>query len=187
MADYLMFVKKDVRIADVLKWRMIAFITERHFGKIVKGKLSKTKKGAIVQPKTISQGNPGEKFVTDSKTITQEEQTQFCNITANTLPIFMTDEAAQAKGWERRLVPGAMTMSCSIGLMEEAGLLDDVIAFMGMEKLRYLAPVYIGDTLHVEAAFIDKKPVKDGSRSIIFYKFQTINQNGIPVLEAQNS
>lgn len=143
--------------------------------------------GTIMQPKTISQGKSGEKFVTDIKTINAEEQKQFCHITANTLPIFLTDEAAQAKGWARRLVPGAMTMSCSIGLMEQAGLLDDVVAFMAMEKLRYLAPVYIGDTLHVEVAFIEKKPVKDGSRSIITYKFQTVNQDGQPVLEAQNT
>ena len=143
--------------------------------------------GTIMQPKTISQGRSGEKFVTDIKTITAEEQKQFCHITANTLPIFLTDEAAQAKGWARRLVPGAMTMSCSIGLMEQAGLLDDVIAFMAMDKLRYLAPVYIGDTLHVEVAFIEKKPVKDGSRRIIMYKFQTVNQDGQPVLEAQNT
>lgn len=140
-----------------------------------------------MQAKTISQGSPGEKFVTDPKTIVEEEQAQFCHITANTLPIFLTDEAAQAKGWDRRLVPGVMTMSCSIGLMEQAGFLDDVIAFMAVEKLRYLAPVYIGDTLYVEVEFIDKKPVKDGSRNIIMYKFQTVNQHGKPVLEAQNT
>ncbi len=95
--------------------------------------------------------------------------------------------AAQAKEWERRLVPGAMTMSCSIGLMEQAGLLDDVIAFMAAEKLRYLAPVYIGDTLRVEIDFMEKKPLKNGSRSAILYKFRTYNQNDIAVFEAQNT
>lgn len=140
-----------------------------------------------MQPKTISQGTPGQKFMTDRKTITEEEQTQFCHITANTLPSFLTDEAAQSKGWERRLVPGVMTMSCSIGLMEQAGFLDDVVAFMAVEKLRYLAPVYIDDTLQVEVEFMGKKSVKDGSRTIIFYKFKTYNQDGHPVLEAQNT
>ena len=62
-----------------------------------------------------------------------------------------------------------------------------VIAGCHDQKLRYLAPVYIGDTLHVEVAFIEKKPVKDGSRSIITYKFLTVNQDGQPVLEAQNT
>ena len=138
-------------------------------------------------PKTVSQGTPGEKFVTGQLSITEEKQTRFCHITANTLPIFLADDAAQAKGWPRRLVPGVMTLSCSIGLMEEAGFLDDVIAFMAVEKLRYLSPVYIGDTLHVEVEFIGKKPVKDGSRNLIFYKFTTFNQDDHPVLEAQNT
>jgi len=140
-----------------------------------------------MQTKTISQGAPGEKFITDSKTIVENDQSQFCQITANTLPIFLTDEAAQAKGWARRMVPGVMTMSCSIGLLEQAGFLDDVIAFMGADKLRYLAPVYIGDTLHVEVEFLEKKPLKDGKRHAIIYKFKTYNQDGTAVLEAQNT
>jgi len=140
-----------------------------------------------MESKTISQGKPGEKFITDSKTIDEVEQSQFCQITANTLPIFLTDEAAQAKGWSRRMVPGVMTMSCSIGLLEQAGFLDDVIAFMGADKLRYLAPVYIGDTLHVEVEFLEKRPIKDGSRNVIIYKYRTYNQDGVAVLEAQNT
>lgn len=140
-----------------------------------------------MEGKTISRGRPGDKFTTGSKRITEEEQTRFCHITLNTLPIFLSDEAAREKGWKQRLVPGAMTMSCSVGLMEEAGLLDDVVAFMGAEKLRYLAPVYIGDTLRVEVDFMDKKPVKDGSRHAVMYKFRTYNQNDQAVLEAQNT
>jgi len=140
-----------------------------------------------MKSKTISQGKPGEKFITDSKTISEVEQSQFCQITANTLPIFLTDEAAQAKGWSRRMVPGVMTMSCSIGLLEQAGFLDDVIAFMGADKLRYLAPVYIGDTLHVKVEFLERRPIKDGSRNVIIYKYRTYNQDGVAVLEAQNT
>ncbi len=136
---------------------------------------------------TISQGKPGEKFRTQAKLISEPEQERFCQITANTLPIFLSDEVAQENGWNRRLVPGVMTLSCSVGLMEQAGLLDDVIAFMALDKLRYLAPVYIGDTLHVEVECVAKKRVKEGTRDIITYKFTTYNQDGKPVLEAQNS
>lgn len=140
-----------------------------------------------MQVKTISQASPGEKLITDKITITEEAQATFCQITRNTLPMFLDDEAARANGWKGRLVPGVMTMSCTIGLMEEAGFLDDVVAFMGADKLKYLAPVYIGDTLHVEIDFIEKKVIKDGKRSIILYKYKTYNQDGTAVLEAQNN
>ena len=94
---------------------------------------------------TISQGKPGDRFKTDEKFVSEQQELEFCEITGNNLPIFLSDEAAQAKGWKKRLVPGVFTLSCTIGLMEQAGLLDDVIAFMAVDKLRYLAPVYIGD------------------------------------------
>lgn len=136
---------------------------------------------------TISQGKPGDKFKTDEKFFSEEEQATFCEMTGNILPIFLSDEAARGKGWDKRLVPGVFTMSCSIGLMEQAGLLDDVIAFMAVEKLRYLAPVYIGDSIHVEVEFLQKKSVKEGTRNIINYKFTTYNQNDKPVLEAVNT
>ena len=136
---------------------------------------------------TISQGKPGDKFKTGEKYVSEEEEVTFCEITGNILPIFLSDEAARAKGWEKRLVPGVFTLSCSIGLMEQAGLLDDVIAFMAVEKLRYLAPVYIGDSIFVEVEFMQKKSIKEGSRNLITYKFTTYNQNGKPVLEAVNT
>jgi acyl dehydratase len=136
---------------------------------------------------TISQGRPGDKFKTGSKFISEDEEIKFCEITLNLLPIFLSDAAAQKKGWKKRLVPGALTLSCSIGLMEQAGLLDDVIAFMALDKLRYLAPVYIGDTIYVEVEFIEKKGVKEGTRDLINYKFTTYNQHDKPVLEAVNT
>jgi len=136
---------------------------------------------------TISQGKPGDKFKTGEKYVSEEEEVTFCEITGNILPIFLSDEAARAKGWEKRLVPGVFTLSCSIGLMEQAGLLDDVIAFMAVEKLRYLAPVYIGDSIYVEVELLQKKSIKEGTRNIITYKFTTYNQNGKPVLEAVNT
>ncbi len=136
---------------------------------------------------TISQGKPGDKFKTGEKYVSEEEEVTFCEITGNILPIFLSDEAARAKGWEKQLVPGVFTLSCSIGLMEQAGLLDDVIAFMAVEKLRYLAPVYIGDSIYVEVELLQKKSIKEGTRNIITYKFTTYNQNGKPVLEAVNT
>lgn len=136
---------------------------------------------------TISQGKPGDKFKTDQKFVTEEEEIKFCEITGNTLPIFLSDEAARAKGWEKRLVPGVFTLSCCVGLMEQAGLLDDVIAFMALDKLRYLAPVYLDDSIYVEVELLEKKSIKEGTRNLINYKFTAYNQNDKPVLEAINT
>ena len=130
---------------------------------------------------------PGDKFRTETKLVTKEEQEKFCEITGNTHPIFFEDAAAAARGWGKRIVPGVYTLSCSIGLLEQSGFLDDVVAFMMADKLCYLAPVYIGDEIHVEVDFIENKHVKNNTRTLSSYKFTTYNQDGKPVLEAVNT
>jgi len=136
---------------------------------------------------TLSQSNPGDKFITPSKIITQGEEELFCAMTENKLGIFLSDEAAKAKGWKGRIIPGPLTFSISIGLMESSGILDDVLAFLGTDELRFVAPVYIGDTLHVEVELVGKKLTKAGDRGTVHYKWRSVNQNGKDVARGMNT
>lgn len=137
--------------------------------------------------KTLSQAEPGEKFVTPAKIITQTDEELFCVTTENKLGIFLSDSAAQAKGWNKRIVPGALTFSISIGLMESSGILDDVMAFLGTDELRFVAPVYIGDTLQVEVELLEKRITKAGDRGTVHYRWQTYNQDGKVVARGINT
>lgn len=137
--------------------------------------------------KTLSEAEPGEKFLTASKVLTAGEEELFCAITENNLPIFLNDGAAQAKGWPSRIVPGVFTLSCSVGLMEQAGLLDDVVAHVALDELRFLAPVKPGDTIQVEIELISKQLTKDGERGLVHYHWTTFNQEGRSVIKARNT
>ncbi len=138
-------------------------------------------------PKTLSQSEPGEKFITPAKVITQTEEELFCALTENKLAIFLSDTAAQAKGWNRRLVPGALTFAVSIGLMESSGILDDVLAFLGTDELRFVAPVFLGDTLQVEVELLEKRLTKAGDRGTVHYKWHTYNQEKKEVARGINT
>jgi len=137
--------------------------------------------------KTLSQAEPGEKFLSASKVLTAGEEELFCAITENNLPIFLNDKAAQAKGWPGRIVPGVFTLSCSVGLMEQSGLLDDVLAYMAVDELRFIAPVKPGDTIHVEVELLSKRLTKAGDKGLVNYQWTTFNQEGKPVLRAKNT
>lgn len=137
--------------------------------------------------KTLSKSDIGEVFATPSKTITQSEEELFCVITENKLPMFLSDEIARENGWEQRIVPGVLTFSIAIGLMESSGILDDVIAFLGSDDLRFVAPVHIGDTVHVEVELKDKKLSKGGSRGTVHYEWRAVNQDGKDVVRAINT
>jgi acyl dehydratase len=137
--------------------------------------------------KTLSQSELGETFTTAEKVITQTEEELFCVITENKLAMFLSDEAAQEKGWEKRIVPGVMTFSIAIGLMETSGFLDDVIAFLGTDNLRFVKPAYIGDRLRVMVELKDKKFSKGGSRGTVHYEWRLVNQHGEDVVRAINT
>ncbi len=137
--------------------------------------------------KTLSQSEIGATFKTAAKVITQSEQELFCAITENKLPMFLSDGAAHAKGWDRRLAPGVLTFSVAVGLMETSGILEDVVAFLGTDELRFVAPVHIGDTIHVEVALKEKRFSKGGSRGTVHYEWRAVNQHGNDVVRAKNT
>ena len=101
--------------------------------------------------------------------------------------MFLDEEYAKSKGWKTRIVQGGLTFSMSIGLLENSGLIDDIIAYLGTDKLKFITPVYPHDILTVDGELLDKRISKDGGRGIIHYKWTTKNQKGEAVVEGENT
>ena len=140
----------------------------------------------IYMYKPFSQCEPGTKVVTGEKIITAGDVDIFANITKNELPMFLLEDAAKAYKWRTRIVPGAYTLACTIGLEEACGILSDVLAYVSLDELRFLAPVYPGDVIHVEIELLSKRLTKEGDRGLIEYRWITYNQNGEAVLQGKN-
>lgn len=137
--------------------------------------------------KPFSQCEPGTKVVTQQKIVTAADISQFCEITKQDLPMFLDEKEAQANGWPTTLAPGVYTLSCSIGLMEQSGILADVVAYLGSDEVRFTNPVFVGDTLHVEAELLSKRLTKAGDRGLAHYKWETYKQDGTLVASAKNT
>jgi len=58
---------------------------------------------------------------------------------------------------------------------------DTVVAFYGVDKLRFTRPVFIGDTIHVVKKVIDREP-KAAGRGVVTFETTVLNQNGEAVL-----
>lgn len=142
---------------------------------------------AIYLYKPFSQCEPGTKIVTQQKIVTVADISQFCEITKQDLPMFLDEKEARANGWPAPLVPGVYTFSCSVGLMEQSGILADVLAFMGTDELRFTNPVFPGDILHVEAELLSKRLTKSGDRGLVNYKWETYKQDGTLVASGTNT
>ena len=62
----------------------------------------------------------------------------------------------------QRIAHGMLTLSIASGLAPrtEATTPVEILAFLGMDKVRFTAPVFIGDTIRVESEVIEARPSK---------------------------
>lgn len=138
--------------------------------------------------------NIGDRFSSSYKTITDAEVNVFCILMGhaspvdNTQNIHMNSEYAKSLGFKDKVVPGMQTLSYISLLMGQIGLWKQVILFLGLNNVRFIAPVYPGDSIKVDCEVISKKEVSKWSdRGIITYKVVVKNQYEKVVLEAEAS
>ena len=128
----------------------------------------------------------GDRIVTKSRVITRTDLELYAISTGDTHPMFLSEEYAQSFGWKTQIVPGLLSYSIAVGLMIQSGFISDVTAYMGTDKLRFLAPVYPYDTIRVEAEVLSKKKTKSGNW-VCSYKWVIRNQNNEAAAEGENT
>ena len=98
----------------------------------------------------------------------------------------MNEEFAKTGPFGRRIAHGALVFSISTGLMVQMNQIQDtVIAFYGVDKLRFTRPVFIGDTIHVVKKVIAREEKPD-KRGLITFETKVLNQSDQPVLVYQD-
>lgn len=116
--------------------------------------------------------------------VTREEVIEFAR-KFDPQPFHLSDEAAAATHFGRLSASGwhtcAMTMSMLVENLEankQAGL-----GSPGIDELRWLRPVYPGDTLRCESEVIDKRVSQSRPEMGIFKSRLTVfNQDDVPVM-----
>jgi acyl dehydratase len=114
--------------------------------------------------------------------VTEADIVNFAGLSGDFIELHVS-EAYAAKGpFGKRIAHGALVFSISTGLTVQTIKIDDtVIAFYGMDKLRFTRPVFIGDTIHVVKKVIAKEP-KGADRGVVTFETTVLNQNGETVI-----
>ena len=80
-----------------------------------------------------------------------------------------------------------LILALAVGAQYSMGLFDHIIAFLGIDKLRFLSPVYPGDTIKYNVELIEKRETERQERGIIVFRWVGQNQDGKSVLEAEGT
>jgi 3-hydroxybutyryl-CoA dehydratase len=124
----------------------------------------------------------GETHLSRGRTVTETDVVNFAGISGDFSALHIDEEFAKTTASGRRIAHGALIFSISIGLVTQMGLLaDSLIAFYGVEKLRFVKPVFIGDTVHVTKRVIDLLE-RGAERGLVTFSTTVLNQRDEPVL-----
>lgn len=126
----------------------------------------------------------GREYPTYARTVTEADLSTFLGFARMTLPLFNDDVYARTTAIGTRIAPGFMTCSMVAGMME--GVLGRAtLAGLGMDAIRFSAPVRIGDTIRARILVAEKRALSDGGRGIVTLDIKTFNQRDELVLRFQ--
>ncbi|MDH5690274.1 MAG: MaoC/PaaZ C-terminal domain-containing protein [Candidatus Bathyarchaeota archaeon] len=104
----------------------------------------------------------GEKAVSPGRTVTEADIVMFASLSGDWNELHTNAEYMKNSPFGQRIAHGMLTLSIASALvMRTRGRPPvEVLAFLGMDKVRFVAPVFIGDTIRVESEVIEARPSK---------------------------
>ena len=121
----------------------------------------------------------GQRWVTRGRTVTEADVVNYSGLSADFFPLHVDREYAAQTRFGQRIAQGFLVMSFATGMVPADP--EKVEALYGIDRLRFLRPVFIGDTVHIEMEVVAKQERTDGS-GVVDFKQTIVNQNGEVVI-----
>ena len=128
----------------------------------------------------------GTVFATRGRTITEADLVNFAGVSGDFNPLHMDSEYAEGSIFGRRVAHGALVLSVAMGLRQGLSLFDGTL--MGLLELRtwrFLAPVFIGDTVRVETEISELRPTSKPDRAVMTQRVSVLNQDDAVVQQGE--
>lgn len=125
----------------------------------------------------------GDRYRTHGITVTETHVVGWAGLTGDFYPLHMDREYAARTQFGERLAHGPMIFALAVGLVAQAGFAGEAaIAWLGVDGMRMLAPVKIGDTVRVEVLVKDTRVTRDPRKGVQVWEYSVLNQRDERVL-----
>lgn len=128
--------------------------------------------------KSLAELNIGDQLVSATREVTQADVEHFAHFTGDTFYAHMDSDAARANPFfDDRVAHGYLIASFAAGLFVEPSP-GPVLANYGVDNMRFLTPVYFGDTLQVRLTCKEINPRANAEHGEVRWDCQVTNQKG---------
>lgn len=128
----------------------------------------------------LDEFQPGEVLLSAGRTITEADVVRFAALTGDSAGLVLTDAPAgemSASGLAPGSAPGPLVFSISTGLAagDDRSQQPELIAFFGVERMRFLEPVVLGDTIRLKQTVEAAEPINENS-GLLTMAAEIVNQ-----------
>jgi 3-hydroxybutyryl-CoA dehydratase len=120
-----------------------------------------------------------EHFVTESRTISEQDIMAFARLTGDMHPQHTDAEWAAGSRFGERIAHGLLVESCAVGLVKFDA--ERVVALRRVGDAVFKLPVRIGDSVHVEGQVVGSRELDDDTE-LVEHRWRVLNQDGRMVL-----
>jgi acyl dehydratase len=123
----------------------------------------------------------GMSFRSPGRTITDADIVAFSGLTGDYSELHTSDVYAKASQFGRRVAQGMLGLAYAHGLMwaRTGELRETAIAFLGIGEWKFVAPIFIGDTIFVNYRLAELRDSKSKpTQAIATVEVEVVNQDG---------
>ena len=124
----------------------------------------------------------GQEWESAGRTITEADIVNFAGLSGDFNAIHIDHHFAAKTPFRRPIAHGMLVFSIGTGLCTHSPPMRTQ-AFLQLRDLKMLAPVFIGDTIHVISRVAEKTPRGRGRRAEVVWNRRILNQDGKVVQE----
>jgi acyl dehydratase len=129
--------------------------------------------------KCIEEFVEGEVSLSQGRTITETDVVTYSWVSGDINPMHTDAEYSAKSPLGQRIAHGTLGMSVCTGLSAQLGhLLGTAVAALGVDEWRFLAPIFLGDTVHLRTTVMSARPTSKPDRGVLKRKMELINQRG---------
>jgi acyl dehydratase len=104
---------------------------------------------------------PGQRIVTAGRTLTEADIVNFAGLSGDYNQIHVDAVYSQNTPFGQRVAHGMLVLSIALGLTVQTGMMEGtILAFREVNEWKFIKPVYIGDTMHVELDVTEVKELR---------------------------
>jgi acyl dehydratase len=131
----------------------------------------------------------GDAYETRGRTLTEADVVNFAGVSGDFNHLHTDAEAMADSEFGERVAHGALVFSVLTGLIWQSrsdAEREAIVAFYGVDRLRFVQPAFIGETIHAEVEVLDTEPRDHPvATGVVRQRVDAVNQHDETLLSCE--